>query len=41
MANYNLVNIGLILNLFLYKKGFASLEKGLKKIKIKIKNKQS
>ena len=33
MANYNLVNIGLILNLFLYKKGFASLEKGLKKIK--------
>lgn len=32
MANYNLINKGLILNLFLYKKGFLSLNKGLKKI---------
>lgn len=32
LANYNLINRGLILNLFLYKNGFKSLEKGLRKI---------
>ena len=32
MASYNLVNKGMVLNLFLYKKGFSSLNKGLKKI---------
>ena len=32
MASYNLVNKGMVLNLFLYKKGFSSFNKGLKKI---------
>ena len=32
MSNYNLVKKGLVLNLFLYKNGFNSFEKGLKKI---------
>ena len=32
MASYNLANKGIILNLFLYKKGFGSYNKGLKKI---------
>jgi primosomal protein N' (replication factor Y) len=32
ISNYNLVNIGLVLNLFLYKNGFKSIDKGLKKI---------
>ena len=32
MANYNLVNKGMVLNLFLYKKGFSSFNKGLKKV---------
>ena len=32
MSNYNLINQGLILNLFLYKQGFKSFDKGLKKI---------
>lgn len=31
-SNYNLISRGLVLNLFLYKNGFKSLEKGLKKI---------
>tara|TARA_B100000963_G_scaffold313346_1_gene291223 strand:+ start:309 stop:2279 length:1971 start_codon:yes stop_codon:yes gene_type:complete len=32
MSIYNLVNKGMVLNLFLYKKGFSSFNKGLKKI---------
>ncbi len=31
MASYNLVKKGMVLNLFIYKKGFSSLNKGLKK----------
>ena len=34
MASYNLVNKGMVLNLFLYKKGFSSFNKGLKKLPI-------
>ena len=32
MSNYNLIKKGLVLNLFLYKNGLKSFEKGLKKI---------
>ena len=32
MSNYNLIKKGLVLNLFLYKNGPKSFEKGLKKI---------
>ena len=34
MSNYNLIKKGLVLNLFLYKNGFKSFEKGLKKLMI-------
>ena len=34
MSNYNLIKKGLVLNLFLYKNGLKSFEKGLKKLMI-------
>lgn len=33
ISNYNLINLGNVLDLFIYNKGFQSLDKGIKKIK--------